>query len=85
MFSAYKQPPPKTLAGEMKTEAYLVIFDKSGRSLSGWHYRKLKRIGAKRIQQSAMVVESRAKAEELLRNLRKFGVQKVDIFRVTRP
>lgn len=61
--------------------AYLVIFDKSGRSLSGWHYGKLREFGAKWIQKSAIRADDVGVARELVETLRGFGVQKIHVFK----
>ena len=60
---------------------YLVIFDKSGRSLSGWHYDKLREFGAQWIQKSAIWVNDVGVAGELVETLREFGVQKIRVFK----
>ncbi|MBC7218740.1 MAG: hypothetical protein H5T49_01190 [Hadesarchaea archaeon] len=59
---------------------YLVIFDKSGRSLSGWHYGKLRALGTRWIQRSAIGADHVGVAMELLRTLREFGAQKIPVF-----
>ncbi|MBC7219125.1 MAG: hypothetical protein H5T49_03200 [Hadesarchaea archaeon] len=59
---------------------YLVIFDKSGRSRSGWHYGKLREFGARWIQRSAIGADDVGVAMELMRTLREFGAQKIPVF-----
>jgi hypothetical protein len=59
---------------------YLVIFDKSGRSLSGWHYAKLREFELQWIQKSAIKVNDVGVARELVETLREFGVQKIRVF-----
>ncbi len=60
---------------------YLIIFDKPGRSLSGWHYRKLREFGGRWIQRSAIEVSDAATARELVEALREFGVREIRIFK----
>ena len=60
---------------------YLVIFDKSGRSLSGWHYDKLREFEAQWIQKSAIGVNDVGIARELAMTLQEFGVQKIRVFK----
>jgi len=52
----------------------LIIFDKTGRSLSGWHYRKLQEFCPRWIQKSAVCVDDLRVARKLVKKLREFGV-----------
>ena len=60
---------------------YLIIFDKSGRSLSGWHYGKIRRIGGTSIQKSAIRADDVDVARGLAQTLRGFGVQKIRVYK----
>jgi len=62
--------------------AYLVSFDKSGRSLSGWHYSKLRELGAERIQKSVLKVRDIDQAKQTMRLLKESGVQEIRVFKV---
>jgi hypothetical protein len=60
---------------------YLIIFDKTGRSLSGWHYGKLQEFCPRWIQKSAVCVDDLRVARKLVKKLREFGVQKIRLFK----
>lgn len=62
---------------------YLVVFDKSGDGLSGWHYKKLHELEHNWIQQSTIMLENRGTAKRFAEKLSEFGVQKIRIFRGT--
>jgi hypothetical protein len=69
---------------QIKLEArslYLIIFDKVGRSLSGWHYSKLQEFRPLWIQKSAVVVDDVRVARRLVKKLREFGVREVRLFK----
>lgn len=59
---------------------YLVIFDKPGRSLSGWHYGKLHEFEADWVQRSAVAVRDLETAAALAGRLREFGVREIRVF-----
>lgn len=61
---------------------YLVVFDKRGKGLSGWHYRQLKKLGGEWIQRSVVLLGGPEEAEGLRTKLREFGVQKIVVFQV---
>lgn len=61
---------------------YLVTFDKSGDSLSGWHYAKLREFEAKWIQGSVVKLNDLSEAKGFAEKLHEFGVQNVKIFLV---
>jgi hypothetical protein len=60
---------------------YLIIFDKAGRSLSGWHYSKLQEFCPLWIQRSAVGVDDVRVARRLVKKLREFGVREVRLFK----
>lgn len=60
---------------------YVVVFDKSGKSLSGWHYNKLREFEAEWIQQSVVKMNDVKIALEFAEKLREFRVQKIRILR----
>lgn len=59
----------------------MVIFDKSGRGLSGWHYRQLKEIGGERVQQSVVEFRKLRLALEFATKLKEFGVRELRVYR----
>jgi hypothetical protein len=60
---------------------YLSIFDKAGRSLSGWHYSKLQEFCPLWIQKSAAGVDDLRVARRFVKKLREFGVREVRLFK----
>ncbi len=60
---------------------YLIIFDKPGRSLSGWHYAKVRNLGGESIQKSAIGVDDIEIAREIVGALRKYGVNRIRVYR----
>jgi hypothetical protein len=65
----------------MSETVYLVTFDKPGRSLSGWHYSKLREIGAERIQKSVLKMRDIDHAKDAVKLLRESGVREIRIFK----